>query len=676
LASETTDPGIEVKLLGRINSPDDIKGLAQDELIELAGEVRQAIVSAVSETGGHLASSLGAVELTVALHYVFHAPQDKIIWDVGHQAYGHKILTGRRDQIGTLRQYQGLSGFLRRDESEYDAFGAGHASTSISAALGFAVARDLRGEKHKVVAVIGDGAMTGGLAFEGLNNAGSLKKDLLVVLNDNTWSISKNVGAISKYLTSIMADEKFNKLRKEVWELTGRFKRRDSIRETVKKLENSIKNFLVPGMLFEKLGFRYFGPIDGHDLPLLVKTLEDISALHGPIMLHVATTKGKGYAPSEEDAKTYHGVGKFNKDTGESPKGSASLPSYTEVFGSTMIELAAKSDRVIAITAAMCPGTGLDAFADKYPERLYDVGIAEAHAGTFAAGLAAGGMQPYFAVYSTFAQRAYDQIVHDIALQGLPVVLAMDRGGLVGNDGPTHHGSFDLAYLSTVPNITVAVPKDGNELRAMLHHTCDNPSNGVVAIRYPRDTVPTTMDAQVRPIEWGKWEMLTEPGDIVVLAVGTMVTETLKAAAMLKSKGVEVAVVNARFVKPLDIGLIDRILPNAHVVITAEEGSVRGGFGQAVAECLLTKGFGGKFRALGMPDRFVAHGTRKELIQEVSLEAANIAATIDELRAQVEKSPEGSSNGGFLRNFVLRRSGETKSKAEAQRVSLTGTDKE
>jgi 1-deoxy-D-xylulose-5-phosphate synthase len=665
-----------VKHLNRINSPQDIKGLAQDELIELAAEVRQAIVTAVSETGGHLASSLGAVELTIALHHVFNTPNDKIVWDVGHQGYGHKILTGRRDQIDTLRQYNGLSGFLRRDESEYDAFGAGHASTSISAALGFAVARDLRGEKHKVVAVIGDGAMTGGLAFEGLNNAGSLKKDLLVVLNDNTWSISKNVGAISKYLTSIMADEKFNKLRKEVWEMTGRFKRRDAIRETVKRLENSIKNFLVPGMLFEKLGFRYFGPIDGHDLPLLIKTLEDISALHGPIMLHVATVKGKGYAPSEDDAKTYHGVGKFNKATGESAKGGARLPNYTEVFGTTMHELAAKNDRVIAITAAMCPGTGLDEFADAYPERFYDVGIAEGHAGTFAAGLAAGGMLPYFAVYSTFAQRAFDQIVHDIALQSLPVVLALDRGGLVGNDGPTHHGVFDLAYLATIPNVTVAVPKDGNELRAMLHHTCDHPTNGAVAIRYPRDTVPTPMDKQVSPIEWGKWEMLTAPGEMVVLAVGAMVKEALQAAEVLRTRNINITVVNARFVKPLDQAMLERILHEARIVLTAEEGSVRGGFGQAVAEYLLSKQYPGRFRALGTPDRFVTHGTRSELLREISLDAESIAKAVEELKLQAEKSDTGGSGESLAKSFVLRRNGKANGTSEPRRVSLTGTDKE
>ena len=666
-----------MKHLGKINSPQDIKQLSQSELIELAEESRQAIVTAVAETGGHLSSSLGVVELTVALHYVFDTPRDKIIWDVSHQSYCHKLLTGRRDQIHTLRQYGGLSGFCRRDESEYDAFGAGHASTSISAALGFAAARDLKGEDYKVVAVIGDGAMTGGLAFEGLNNAGSLRKNLLVILNDNTWSISKNVGAISKYLTSIMADEKFNKLRREVWELTGRFKRRDAIRETVKRIENSIKNFLVPGMLFEKLGFRYFGPIDGHDLPLLVKTLQDISNLTGPIMLHVATIKGKGYAPSEEDAKTFHGVGRFNKVTGQSAGNSDGLPDYTEVFGKTMVELAARNDRVVAITAAMCPGTGLDEFAEKFPDRFYDVGIAEAHAGTFAAGLAAEGMRPYFAVYSTFAQRALDQIIHDMAIQNLAVVLAIDRAGLVGNDGPTHHGAFDLAYLSTVPNVTVAVPKDGDELRTMLHYCCENALDGVVAIRYPRDKVPSPMSDLIGQIEWGRWEWLAEPSDIVALAVGSMIPQVQAAAVILSRQGINVSVVNARFVKPLDHVLLNQILPDARVIVTVEEGALRGGFGQAVAEYLLSHRYAGRFRAFGLPDRFVTHGSRAQLLKELGLDGECLAREIGALAAETaitnETRPAG---GGLFKRFVMRRNSDRKDRAENPQISLTGTDSE
>ena len=663
-----------MKYLTKIKSPADVRDLAQDELLELAAELRQAIIAAVSKTGGHLASSLGVVELTVALHKVFATPDDKIVWDVSHQTYGHKILTGRADQIDTLRQYHGLSGFAKRSESEYDTFGAGHASTSISAALGFAVARDLKGEDHKVVAVIGDGALTGGLAFEGLNNAGSLKKDLLVVLNDNTWSISKNVGALSKYLTSIMADEKFNKLRREVWELTGRFKRRDAIREAVKKVENSVKNFLVPGMLFEKLGFRYFGPIDGHDLPLLIKTLQDVRNLHGPIMLHVATVKGKGFAPSEDDALTYHGIGKFNKVTGKMDPGTPGLPSYTKVFGSTMVELAEKDDQVVAITAAMCPGTGLNAFADKYPDRFFDVGIAEGHAGTFAAGLAAEGIKPFFAVYSTFAQRAYDQMIHDMALQKLPVVLAMDRGGLVGADGPTHHGVFDLAYLSTVPDVTVAAPKDGNEFRAMLHQSCDEPRPGVTAIRYPRDSVPTPITEEIPRIEWGTWEWLTEPAEAVCLAVGTMTVEALRAVELLKANGIGLAVINARFVKPMDALFLEQIRRKASIIVTAEEGALRGGFGQAVADYLLGQRYDGFFKSLGIPDKFITHGSRNELLEEIGLNAAGLARAVETLvnEAESARPPKLRMGRNVLKEFPLHSDSGTSSTRVGRNNKQTG----
>ncbi|MCK4373128.1 MAG: 1-deoxy-D-xylulose-5-phosphate synthase, partial [candidate division Zixibacteria bacterium] len=474
-----------MKYLSKINSSSDVRELSLEQLEGLADDVRQEIISAVADTGGHLATNLGAVEMTLALHHVFDLPTDKLVWDVSHQVYAHKLLTGRREQFHTLRQYGGLAGFTKRAESDCDPYGAGHASTAISAALGIAAARDLAGRDFKVVAIIGDGSLTGGLAFEGLNNAGTSKKDLLVILNDNTWSISKNVGAMSKYLTNIMADEKFNRLRNEIWELTGRFKRRDKIRATISHIETSLKGLLVPGMLFQNLGFRYFGPIDGHDLPLVVKTLQSLKNLGGPIMLHLATKKGKGYDPAEGDPTSYHGIGKFDKVTGKPAKKSG-RPSYTKVFGDTMLELAARDKRVIAITAAMATGTGLDKFAQEYPDRFYDVGIAEGHAGCFAGGLAAEGARPYMAVYSTFMQRAYDQIIHDIALQKLPVVFCMDRAGLVGEDGPTHHGAFDLSFLGPVPNLEVAVPKDGNELRSMLHYTIEHELPGPVAIRYPR----------------------------------------------------------------------------------------------------------------------------------------------------------------------------------------------
>jgi 1-deoxy-D-xylulose-5-phosphate synthase len=645
-----------MKYLSGITDPVDIKKIPVEELPELAEEIRQEILTVVSETGGHLASNLGAVELTIALHYIFDFKHDRLVWDVSHQTYAHKILTGRRDRIHTIRQYNGLSGYARREESAYDHFGAGHASTSISAALGFAVSRDMAGEDHKVVAVIGDGAMTGGLAFEGMNNAGSLRKNLLVILNDNTWSISKNVGSISKYLTGIMADEKFQKLRSEIWDLTGKFKRRDRIRETIHRLENSIKGLLVPGMLFEKLGFKYFGPIDGHDVEQLVKTLRDIKGISGPIMLHVATTKGKGYAPAEDDAFKYHGVGKFDKTTGKASAVAPVLPSYTQVFGDTMVELAEKDKRVVAITAAMCSGTGLVEFADRFPERFFDVGIAEAHATCFAGGLTAdGAIRPYLAIYSTFLQRAYDQVIHDLAIQNLPVVICMDRAGLVGDDGPTHHGVFDIAYLSTVPNLTLVAPKDGNELRSILHHTIDHPEPGIVAVRYPRDNVPAAMHSEISPIEWGKWEWLTPSSEVVILAVGTMVANALRAAERLSENGVDVSVVNARFIKPFDYGSLESIRSGARIVVTIEEGALRGGFGQAVAEYLLTHEWDGKFKALGLPDEFVAHGSRPQLLKDVGLDTAGIYDALEQF-VGVHHKPAGN----FLQRLVFRRNGAVK----------------
>jgi len=655
---------LNLKYLSHINNPEDLKKLSPEELEELVKEIRQEIISTVSHTGGHLASNLGAVELTVALHYIFDCPKDKLIWDVSHQTYAHKLLTGRRDRFHTIRQFNGLSGYAVRSESEYDCYGAGHASTSISSALGFATAREKNGDNYKIVAVIGDGAMTGGLAFEGMNNAGISKKDMLVILNDNTWSISKNVGAISKYLTNILADEKFNKLRNEVWELTGRFKRRDKIRETISRIEDSIKGLLVPGMLFEKLGFRYFGPIDGHDLPLLVKTLGHVKNISGPVMLHVGTVKGKGYEPAEGNAFKYHGVGKFDKVTGKAiPK--TGRPAYTQVFGETMLELGAKSEKVMAITAAMASGTGLTVFGQKYPDRFFDVGIAEGHAGCFASGLAAEGMKPYLTIYSTFLQRAYDQIIHDIGIQNLPVVICMDRAGLVGDDGPTHHGVFDIAYLSTVPNLTVAAPKDGNELRAMLHYTVDNELPGPVSIRYPRDNVPGEMKLELQKIEWGKWETLTKTGDVVILAVGAMVDQVLKAGGLLKEKQIDLRVVNARFVKPLDEDFLDDMIEHAQVILTAEEGQLRGGFGQAVAHYLISSGYHGKFKALGIPDKFVIHGSRSLLLKEVGLDPESISQSILKL------VDEGHKNGTFLSKLRFHRNGHTRKKRSTETDILT-----
>ncbi|MBU8934327.1 MAG: 1-deoxy-D-xylulose-5-phosphate synthase [candidate division Zixibacteria bacterium] len=638
-----------MKYLPKIQSPKDIKDLSSDELVELASEIRHDIIAAVSQTGGHLASNLGAVELTLALHYVLDLPTDRVVWDVSNQTYTHKIITGRRDRIHTLRQHGGLSGFAKRSESEYDHFGAGHASTSISAALGMAAARDNAGKSNRVVAVIGDGALSGGLAYEGLNNAGSSKKDLLVILNDNTWAISRNVGGMSHYLTTIMSDEKLNRLRDEIWDLTGRFKRRDKIRNTISRIEDSVKALLAPGMLFEKLGFRYFGPIEGHNTELLIKTLERVTKLRGPILLHVATVKGKGYGPAESNPSKFHGVGKFDKATGETTSKKGSLPAYTKVFGDTMVELGAKDDSVVAITAAMTAGTGLVDFAEKYPGRFFDVGIAEGHAGTFAAGMAVDGIKPYLTIYSSFLQRAYDHIIHDIALQKLPVVMCLDRAGLVGDDGPTHHGTFDLSFLSSIPHITIAVPKDGNELRSMLHYTVDGELDGPVAIRYPRLAIPSEMRREIDTIEWGKWERLTPRSEIVVLAVGTMVTQMQKVAEVLAGKGHTMTVVNARFVKPLDEEMLGKIAGWARVILTAEENQLSGGFGDIVASYLMSHGYAGRFKAFGIPDRFIQHGTRELLLKETGLDVDSMAAAIMELSGQKE-------SGRFLRKLRFRKS--------------------
>jgi 1-deoxy-D-xylulose-5-phosphate synthase len=652
-----------MSLLETINSPADLKELTVEQLQDLAAEVRQEIISVVSNTGGHLGSNLGAVELTIALHYIYDLPTDQLVWDVSHQCYTHKMLTGRRDRMHTLRQYGGLAGFTKREESEYDHFGTGHASTSISAALGLAIARDNAGLDHSVAVVIGDGSMTGGLAFEGMNNAGSARKNLLVVLNDNTWSISKNVGALSKYLTGITSDEKFNKLRDEVWELTGRFKRRDKIRQTIAHIEHSIKGLLVPGMLFQKLGFRYFGPIDGHDLPQVIRTLQKLKELSGPIMLHVATTKGKGFKPAEGDPAGFHGVGKFDKITGKPASKSAGSPSYTQVFGKTMVELAAKDSRVIAITAAMAPGTGLVDFSRAYPDRFFDVGIAEGHAVCSAAGMAAGGARPYVAIYSTFMQRAYDQVIHDVALQKLPVVFCMDRGGLVGDDGPTHHGAFDLSFMSAVPNVTLAAPRDGNQMRAMLHYTIDHELSGPVAIRYPRETVPVEMTTEITDIKWGEWEILKPLTEVVLVAVGTMVPVAETVADRLLAEGVPVSVVDARFIKPLDTSMLDEITGKARVVVTIEENALRGGLGQTVGAYLLGAGFSGRFKALGLPDQYVTHGNRGQLLKDVGLDAESVFDSVRELSTKRPKN-------GFFKKLSLRKNGSSRRQNADQAVAV------
>jgi 1-deoxy-D-xylulose-5-phosphate synthase len=594
----------------------------------LSGEIREKIISVVSRTGGHLAPSLGAVEIAVALHYCFDSPQDKIVWDVGHQAYAHKIMTGRRVGFEKLRMRDGVSGFPKISESEHDAFGTGHASTSISAALGLACARDLRGDAHHVIAVIGDGALTGGMAFEGLNQAGHLKRDIIVILNDNKMSISTNVGALSTYLTRLISAPVYRRFETDVWELLGKvpsvgFKARGLAR----RIKESLKSLMVPGILFEELGFRYYGPVDGHDLEQLVTVLTHIKQFKGPQLVHVLTTKGKGYSPAENDSSRFHGIGSFDKKTGVLEEKS-NLPSYTEVFGETLVELAALDKRVVAVTAAMPEGTGLTKFRARFPDRFFDVGIAEQHATTFAAGLARGGCKPIVAVYSTFLQRAFDQIVHDVALQKLNVGFAIDRGGLVGEDGPTHHGALDVSYLRQVPDMVVMAPKDENELRHMLA-TMVAYEGGPIAMRYPRDYgygVPRSEPPM--PLQIGKAEILATGSDVALIGLGSAVMPCFRAAEILAGEGVKAAVVNARFAKPLDAGLLCEVAASASLVVTAEENSVAGGFGSAIAEMLAEKGIATPLAMVGIPDRFVSHGRRSDLLEEAGLSPEGLARAV------------------------------------------------
>jgi len=625
-------------LLDKINSPADLKKIPLEKLPQLAQEIRDKIITVVSRTGGHLASNLGVVELTIALHYVFDLPKDKLIWDVSHQCYTHKLLTGRKDRFESLRQYQGLSGFTKRIESEYDSFGAGHASTSISAALGMACARDQKGEDYRIIAVIGDGALSGGISFEGLNNAGAQGKDLLVVLNDNAMSISKNVGAVSKYLTDLLTDEKYNKLKAEIWEMVGRFKRRDKIRTMVAQAEESIKGFLVPGIIFEKLGFRYFGPLDGHDMNQLIKTLEHLKNFKGPKLLHILTQKGKGYKFAEEDAPKFHGIGKFDKVTGKSNE--VGKKAYTDVFGQTMVKLAEMDQDLVVITAAMCLGTGLSDFSLKFPKRFYDVGIAEQHGTIFACGLAVSGLKPVFAVYSTFLQRAFDQMIHDMALQNLPVILAIDRAGLVGEDGPTHHGAFDLSYLRQIPNIIVMAPKDGNELKDMLY-TAVNWGKSPVAIRYPRTAIPDKeIKKEFNLLPLDRWEILRKGKDLLILAVGSMVYPALDAAFELSSEGIEVEVINCRIIKPLDQELLLSSFKRFDKILTIEENVLSGGFGSSIAEFIFEKGAQKiDLKRLGIPDKFIEHGSRKELLNLLGLDKEGIIKAVKQMVKIKEKAP-------------------------------------
>ncbi len=602
-------------MLEHIDSPDDLKRLSKSELPALAGEIRDRIVEVVSKSGGHLASSLGAVELAIAVHYVFDSPKDRIIWDVGHQAYAHKLLTGRRNRFETLRRHGGLSGFTKRTESPHDAFSAGHSSTSISAGLGMSCGKRLKGDPSKVVAVIGDGSMTAGLAYEGLNQAGDLQKDIIVILNDNEMSISKNVGALSSFLSRTFSKKRLLELRKDLGEFLKSLPRYgDDLYQLAKRWEDALKSFITPGMLFEAFNFNYFGPIDGHNLGHLIDILSNIKHLEEPVLLHVLTKKGMGYLPAESNPVYFHGVGCFEVETGNCIDRPSPAPTYTHVFGEAMKALAEIDDRIVAVTAAMPEGTGLVPFSKAFPERFFDVGIAEPHSVTFAAGLATEGFRPVVAIYSTFLQRAYDQILHDVCIESLPVIFALDRGGIVGEDGMTHHGLFDLSYLRSLPNMTVMAPKDENELGRMLATALQQ--DGPVALRYPRGSgVGVPIDERYPLLPMGKAEVLQEGNDVLILAVGRPVQDALKACALLKKEGLKATLVNGRFVKPLDADLICSLAERIGAVVTVEENVLQGGFGSAVLEALSDRDILHRCRVtrIGIPDVFVEHGSQHTL---------------------------------------------------------------
>ncbi|MHB9074960.1 MAG: 1-deoxy-D-xylulose-5-phosphate synthase [Desulfobaccales bacterium] len=642
-------PDVSVRrLLDTINNPQDLKKLPPEFLPQLAKEIREKIISTVALTGGHLAPSLGVVELSIALHYVFDCPRDKIVWDVGHQAYAHKLLTGRQDRFHTLRQHGGISGFPKRGESPYDAFDTGHSSTSISAALGIASARCLKRERNRVIAVIGDGSMTAGIAFEGLNNAGDLNKDLIVILNDNGMSIAPNVGALSSFLSRQLTRPTMVFLKKQVENLLRSFPAiGDDLLLWAKRSEESFKAFFTPGMLFEALKFTYLGPVNGHRLDHLLETLQNVKNLRGPILVHVLTTKGKGYEPAETDPTGFHGLGKFDPDTGEPTKSVSKVPSYTQVFGDTLVRLGRENSRIVAITAAMPDGTGLVDFRKEFPTRFFDVGICEQHAVTFAGGLALEGMRPVTTIYSTFMQRAYDQVLHDVCIQKLPVVFALDRSGVVGEDGETHQGLFDLSFLRHLPNLVVMAPKDENELRDMLFTAVEHP--GPIALRYPRGRgVGVAFSSTLSKLPIGKAEVLREGEDLLILAMGASVYPALDAAKELDKQGFSATVVNARFVKPLDEHLILSLAAKHGRVLTVEENVLAGGFGSAVLELLADRNLVGiTVKRCGIPDIFVEHGTQSILRKKYGLDAAGIlksALTILEQPAQPKKVVWGTFN--------------------------------
>jgi len=638
-------------MLERINSPEDLREISIDELGELAKEIRQRITSVVSKTGGHLASNLGVVELTIAIHYAFVIGKDKIVWDVGHQCYTHKMLTGRLGKFHTIRQYGGLSGFPKISESDFDSFGTGHASTAISAAVGMALARDFKGESSSVLAVVGDGALTGGMAFEALNHAGQLRTNLIVVFNDNEMSISPTVGGVSRRIDMLRTAPMYNYLRRDLVELVAKFGSRAL--QLARRVEDSARTLLVNGMLFESLGFRYFGPVDGHDIPRLIDTFNRVKNISGPVIVHVVTKKGKGYEFAEKDPTRFHSASPFDVATGQNLK--EKKLSYTDVFSDALVELAAEDERIVVITAAMSDGTGAVKFAERFPDRCFDVGIAEQHAVTLAAGFASQGMKPVVTIYSTFLQRAYDQIVHDVCLQNLPVTFALDRAGLVGADGPTHHGTFDYAYLRHIPNMVVMAPKDEAELQNMLKTAIE--WSGPVALRYPRSPgIGVPLPQEFVSLPMGKAELLREGRDALLLAIGSMVHPAIEAAEMLARNGISAAVVNARFVKPIDRDLILPLIQHIGKVVTVEEHTLSSGFGSAIAEMLVqeaaTPGRGDagtvapSLLSLGIPDKFIEHGDRDQLLQINGL-------TSDGISQSVLQMLEGREQGIVIRDQGL-----------------------
>lgn len=633
------------KYLFDIDSPKDLKKLSVQDLQTLCDELREYMVDTITHTGGHLGAGLGIVELTVALHYVYNTPEDKIIFDVGHQGYPHKILTGRRDVLQTIRKKGGLSGFLKPAESQYDAFGAGHASTSISAALGIATARDLQNQHFRVVAVIGDGAMTGGLAFEAMNNCGVQKRDITVILNDNNMSIDQNVSAFSNYFNEIFASSTMSKVRENIWKMTERMDDLgDRLRRVAGKLEGSIKSIITPGILFEAMGFNYIGPVNGHNMTQIIRMLRSIKDMHGPILFHVFTQKGKGYGPAERDIYHLHAVGKLdttNKSIENNIVTEKKFPQYQKVFGETMVELCRDNPKIVGITAAMGDGTSLDLLEKAYPSRFFDVGIAEGHAVTFAAGLAIQGMIPVCGIYSTFLQRAFDQVFHDVALQNLHVIFAIDRAGIVGADGATHHGVLDLCFLRSIPNMILMAPKDEQELRDMLYSAVYEYTLNPVAIRYPRGSGTGVPLKKMMPIPVGKAEIVKPGVDIAILAIGKMVHESLLAAQLLEDNGVSAEVINARFVKPLDFEMIDYLCDKFNMIITVEDGQALGGFGSAVLEYISGKNRNiSRVYVHGIPDNFVEHGSQEELLHELKLDSQGIVELVRKLLLPVTEDVE------------------------------------